>query len=107
NLPWHLDEPTLAARCGFRRVRLLNDFEATAYGVLTLKPSALHPLQAGQPREGGAFAVIGAGTGLGEAIIFRDERGPRVVPSEGGHADYAPRDDVEIELLKFLRNKFG
>lgn len=114
NLPWHLEENTLAARCNLEKVKLLNDFEATAYGVLQVPPSSLATLQTGKPREHGAIAVMGAGTGLGEALLvwvedLEDPAGGAytVVPTEGGHADFAPRDDIEIELFRWLRKRFG
>ena len=125
NLPWHLDEKAIAATCGLSKVRLMNDFEATAYGVIELPEASRHTLQVGEPTKHGAVAVIGAGTGLGEALLVRttksagsgDKSGDHedrdgadawiVVPSEGGHSDFAPRDDLEIELLKFLRARHG
>jgi glucokinase len=106
NLPWVLDEAQLATRLAARRVKLLNDLEATAHGVLTLGPEALATIQAGQLRPGN-IAIIAAGTGLGEALVVRGPDRVVVVPSEGGHADYAPRSDVEIELLRRLRKVHG
>jgi glucokinase len=106
NLPWVIDEASLADCLSTRRVRLLNDLEATAHGVLGLKPSALAPLQAGEPRKA-TMALIAAGTGLGEVLLPWDGRRHRVIGSEGGHSDFAPRSDVEVELLRFLRREFG
>jgi len=106
NLPWQIDEATLRARIPARRVRLLNDLEATGYGVLTLPPTALAPLQPGARRRG-TVALIAAGTGLGEALLIWDGQRHLVVASEGGHADFAPRTDLEVELLRFLRKEFG
>ena len=108
NLPWHLDERALAAHTGAPRVKLLNDLEAAAYGMLHLEPHELAALNEGQtPRRHGNIAVIAAGTGLGEAILIWD--GTRYIPvaSEGGHADFAPRTDQELELQRYLRGKFG
>lgn len=110
NLPWVIDERVLARRLSIRRVTLLNDLVALALGALDVRGAKLHPLgDAGAPkRRGGAnIAVLAAGTGLGEAMLVWD--GSRFVPSatEGGHADFAPRDDLEIELLRFLRERFG
>jgi glucokinase len=112
NLPWRLEEKQIAETCDLSKVRLLNDFEATAYGVIDLPETSRHTLQVGEPASMGAIAVIGAGTGLGEALLVRshdpdDDDGRIVVPSEGGHSDFAPRDDLEIELLKYLRAKHG
>jgi glucokinase len=106
NLPWELDERRLAAALGARHVRLLNDLEATGHGVLELRASALETLQAGVPRTGN-LAIIAAGTGLGEALLVWDGRRHVVVASEGGHASFAPRTELEGELLRFLRKDLG
>jgi glucokinase len=106
NLPWTMDETTLAGVLSVKRVRLLNDLEATAHGVLELPPDRLAVLQEGRAQPGN-YAVIAAGTGLGEALIIRDGGGVTVVPSEGGHADFAPGSDLEIELLRHLRASVG
>jgi glucokinase len=109
NLPWHVDERTLASRANLDDARLLNDFESTAWGVLTLPESSLSTLQIGVKKPRGAIAVIGAGTGLGEAMLVFNKSSDtyQVVPTEGGHADYAPRDETEIDLLRWLKQKFG
>jgi glucokinase len=106
NLPWVVDEAALAAEIPARRVRVLNDLEATAYGVLTLPPASLETLREGTPRPGNQ-ALIAAGTGLGEALMIWDGARHHVVATEGGHADFAPRTDLEMELLRFLRKEFG
>jgi glucokinase len=106
NLAWVIDESSLAESLSTRRVKLVNDLEATGHGILGLKPSALVTLQAGESRKG-TMALIAAGTGLGEVLLPWDGRRHRVVGSEGGHGDFAPRTDVEIELLRFLRREFG
>jgi len=109
NLPWVIDERVLARRLSIKRVVLLNDLVALALGTLGVRKAKLHALSdSGFPKKSGAnIAVIAAGTGLGEAMLVWD--GARFVPSatEGGHADFAPRDDLEIELLRFLRERFG
>jgi glucokinase len=102
NLGWRLDEPTLSATLGGARVRLLNDLEAAAYGVVALAPSDFRAL-ADPPVTGRRnVAVIAAGTGLGEALLVWDGDTPIAVPSEGGHADFAPRDETELALLAWL-----
>ncbi|HXG15510.1 MAG TPA: glucokinase, partial [Calidithermus sp.] len=106
NLAWRLDEAALAAAIPAPRVRLVNDLVATAHGVLALGPEALLTLQPGRPRAGN-LAVIAAGTGLGEAIVVRDGERRLVVATEGGHADFAPRTDLEVELLRALAKQFG
>ncbi len=106
NLPWELEETRLAGKIPVPRVKLINDLEAAAYGVLNLPPDELAPLQAGSARKGN-MVLIAAGTGLGEALLVWDGARHSVIASEGGHADFAPRTDLEIELLRFLRNEFG
>jgi glucokinase len=109
NLPWGVDERVLARRLSIKRVTLLNDLVALAFGALDVPKGKLHSLSdAGKPRKRGSnVAVLAAGTGLGEATLIWD--GARFVPNatEGGHSDFAPRDDIEIELLRFLRERFG
>jgi glucokinase len=106
NLPWVIDERDLAASIRAPRVRLLNDLEAAAHGVLGLPDHELHTLQAGTARHG-HLVVNAAGTGLGEAIVVQDDERRIVIASEGGHADFAPRDDLEEDLLHFVRKEFG
>jgi len=105
NLPWHVDGHVLAARFG-ADVRLLNDLEATAWGLETLGPRDLLVLQAGEPHAANR-ALIAAGTGLGEALLPWDGRRWSPSPSEGGHTDFGPRDALEDELLHWLRAKYG
>lgn len=106
NLPWVLDERELGRTIGAGAVKLLNDVEAAAYGMPYLPEGELAVLNPGVPAQGNV-AVIAAGTGLGEAILAWDGRAHIPVPSEGGHADFAPRTDREIDLLRFLRAEFG
>jgi glucokinase len=105
NLPWHIRAASLREKLGTPHVRLLNDLEATAYGALVLPADQLSTLNAGVARAGNR-AVIAAGTGLGQALLFWD--GTRHVPvaTEGGHADFAPRDEVEHDLLRWLERKY-
>jgi glucokinase len=107
NLPWKLDETKLARAMGGRRVALINDLEATAYGMLALGEHERAVLNPGSPGAAGNIAVIAAGTGLGEAFLSWDGERHHVNPSEGGHAGFAPRSDEEIELLRFLRAELG
>jgi glucokinase len=106
NLPWHVTGAALRERLGTPHVRLLNDLEAIAYGAVALAEDGLLAVNAGVARVGNR-AVIAAGTGLGQALLFWD--GVRHVPvaTEGGHADFAPRDDLEDDLLRFLRPQYG
>ncbi len=107
NIPWELDEAELRARTGIPGVALVNDFAATARGVLLLGPEDMVTLQAGVPEKNGAIGILGAGTGLGEAILSFHEGRYFVVSTEAGHADFGARTDEEIDLLRFLRTKFG
>lgn len=106
NLPWHIEAEALGRAIGCARVRLLNDLETTAYGALHVDAHELLVLNAGEPLAGNR-AVIAAGTGLGEGLLFWD--GARYHPSasEGGHVDFGPRDAREEALLRFLRPRVG
>lgn len=107
NLPWTIDAAALAARLGVP-VALLNDLQATALGALVLPAAAFAVLQpAAEPAPGGTIAVIAPGTGLGESLLVSDGVRYRALPSEGGHADFAPGTDDEIELLRYLRGVHG
>jgi glucokinase len=106
NLPWELDEAALARAIPAGHVKLLNDLEATGHGILRLPASQTLALQSGKPRPGHK-AVVAAGTGLGEAVLIWDGACHRVIGSEGGHTDFAPRTDLEIDLLRYLRREFG
>ena len=106
NLPWVVDERGLASAIPAQRVRLLNDLEATAHGVWALREDELVSLQGGRLRDGNV-AVIAAGTGLGEAIVVDHEATRTVIATEGGHSDFAPRGEVEEDLLRYLRKEFG
>jgi len=101
NLPWVIDAEELRGLLGIGTVGLINDLQATAYGVLTLTATDLLPLNAGDAQVG-HIAVIAAGTGLGEGMLFWDGSHYQAVPSEGGHVDFAPRNALEAELLSFL-----
>jgi glucokinase len=107
NVAWTVDAPQIARRFGYRRVDLLNDLQAMAYGVTVLHESEVHRLQTGQPGRGGNLALIAAGTGLGEALLH--EVDGRLVPSptEAGHADFAARNPREIRLLEVLIARYG
>ena len=104
NLPWVIDTRSLSARLRGIPVALLNDLQATALGMLVLPPSAFAVLQPqAVPAPHGTIAVIAPGTGLGEALLVSDGTRHVALPSEGGHADFAPGSDEEIELLRHLR----
>lgn len=109
NLPWEVSEEGLMRATGATRARLLNDLEAAAFGMLHLPEDDLVTLHAGAGGgvARGNVAVIAAGTGLGEAVLYFDGERHHPMATEGGHADFAPRSDREIELLRFLREKLG
>lgn len=108
NLPWHIDEQALAMSLGVPRLKLLNDVEAGAYGMLRLSPADLAVLNPGLKVDyRGNVAVVAAGTGLGEAMLYWDDVEHHVIASEGGHADFAPHTDREIALLRYLRQRYG
>lgn len=107
NVDWTVERDELIRSLGIGHVHLLNDLEAMAYGVPALNRDELVTLQEGEPRPDGNLALIAAGTGLGEALLHYVDGRYRPVPSEGGHTDFAARTDREIELLKFLRDRYG
>lgn len=105
NLPWVLTKKAICEQLGIQNVCLLNDLEATAWGVLDLPEQhfvELNPDAQGQP---GNSAVVAAGTGLGEAIIAWDGTTHHVIATEGGHTDFAPNNEQEIALLQFMMKK--
>jgi glucokinase len=105
NLPWHIKRSQLAEQINIPNTKLLNDFEAIGYGLELLGPDDMVSLQEGTPKPHGPIALLGAGTGLGEAFLIWEADRYRVHSSEGGHADFGPRNDIEISLLKFLRQR--
>lgn len=107
NLPWTLDGGELARALGLGELTLLNDLEAVGYGIDLLRADEIRELQAGADDPVGNRAVIAAGTGLGEAGLFWDGFAHRPFATEGGHADFAPRNELEIELLRFLQREHG
>ena len=125
NLPWQMSEEQLGQRLAIPRVVLMNDLEAAAHGVITTTDAAsLLPLQQGQlpdpqaaapamqqpgqlPDDHGARVLVSAGTGLGVALVAWDGNQYQVAASEGGHASFAPQNEVEDALLLFLRAELG
>jgi glucokinase len=103
NLSWAIDGNALERQLGTRHVVLLNDLEATGYSIAWLAPAELLTVNEGVPALHGTQALIAAGTGLGEAMLTWNGNRYIVMPSEGGHADFAPRSEREIELLRYLK----
>lgn len=104
NLAWPVDARELAHTLKLEEaaVAVINDLEANAWGIATLRPDDLVPLNEAEGEEGGNLALISAGTGLGEAFVTRGRRGEEVHASEGGHADFAPNGELEAELRAWL-----
>jgi len=107
NLPWRMDEGRLKKALGVGSVSLINDLEAIAHAVPFLGPDDLCALNDGEPDGEGNLAVVAPGTGLGEAFLTREAPGYRAHPSEGGHADFAPRDELQMGLLRHLLRRYG
>jgi len=107
NLPWVVDSINIAQRFKLDSIALLNDLEAAAYGIFTLEPQELFTLNEGVSGQRGNKVLIAAGTGLGEATLYDDGRDHHPSASEGGHGDFAPTDETQIDLLRYLIKKCG
>ena len=107
NLPWTLDSRELSANLGIQHVFLINDLEANGYGIAELASDQIYTLNEGDPGHIGNRALLAAGTGLGECFLAWNGRIHLPFPSEGGHADFAPRNEDEIDLLRFLKQKYN
>jgi glucokinase len=107
NLPWVVDAQELARALHLKQVWLINDLEANAHGIAGLKPEDFAELNAGDREAVGNGAILAAGTGLGEAGLFWDGNRHLPIASEGGHAEFSPRTDLDVELLRCLRGRFG
>jgi glucokinase len=107
NLPWLLDADAMQQDLSIPRARLINDFQSVGYGIEVLTEDDLVVLQTGIEVAQGTRAVIGAGTGLGHGLLVWQGSNYEVVPSEGGHADFAPTDEEQIGLLRHMQTRFG
>lgn len=107
NLKWELVSEELERELNIPKVSLLNDFAANSYGVLGLQPDEIVTLQKGMRIPSAPIAVIGAGTGLGEGFLIANSDRYMVFPSEGGHTDFAPRDELEYGLFKYIQQKLN
>lgn len=107
NLPWVIDENVFGEKLGIPKVRLVNDHAATAAALPLLTPNDLITLHPGrEDRERRVFAILAPGTGLGQAYSILGTDGcHHPFPSEGGHVEFAPKDEIEFELLNYLKNK--
>jgi glucokinase len=106
NLPWVVDSHLVAREIGLERVGLINDLEANAYGVAALQREDFVLLNEGAVNAEGNAAIISAGTGLGQAVLYWDGRQHHPFATEGGHADFAPRNHLEMALLEYLMKQF-
>jgi glucokinase len=107
NLPWVVDGDSVKKAVGARRAYLINDLQATAFSVPFLSGESLAVLQGGEAEPRGTIAVIAAGTGLGAAFLVWGGAGYLPVASEAGHADFAPRDEREMRLFRYLKGRHG
>ncbi len=107
NLPWLIDINEIAKDLKISKAYLLNDLEANAYGIECLKEDEFFTLNEGDVNAKGNACIVAAGTGLGEAGMFFDGKRHLPFACEGGHTDFGPQNDLEIELLKFLQKKYG
>lgn len=107
NLNWDLDIKEISSGMGVTAVGLINDLEAIAYGLAGLTEEDLITLHPGDETISGNMAIIAPGTGLGEAGLYWNGEHHFPFPTEGGHTDFAPRTDLDIELLKFLQQEYG
>jgi glucokinase len=107
NLPWTLDSRELAAGLGIQHVFLINDLEANGYGLAELTDGQIFTLNQGDASQIGNRGLISAGTGLGECYLVWNGHQHIPYPSEGGHADFAPRNEDEIDLLRYLKQKYN
>ena len=105
NLPWVIDADEIAQGLNFRSFELMNDLEANAHGIYELGEDQFEVLNAGNKKLYGNVAVISAGTGLGEAGILWSDHKLLPFASEGGHADFAPTNELQVELLEYLAQK--
>lgn len=107
NLPWVVDAQKMADEIGFKKVWLMNDLEANAWGISALEENDFFVLNEGKADLGGNASIISAGTGLGQAGLYWN--GERLCPfaSEGGHSDFSPNSDQEIALLQFLKKRYA
>lgn len=105
NLPWELDSHKLALDLKINHVFLINDLEANGYGIPELSADQIYTLSEGDHAATGNCALVSAGTGLGEAILVWNGKSHAPMASEGGHCDFAARNDIEVELLRYLQRQ--
>ena len=107
NLPWRITAADLKKDFGFHKVKLVNDLVATAHGLTYLQPRHFFTLNEGDSQATGNLGLISAGTGLGEALLYADRGKFTPVASEAGHGDFAPGNQLEVELYQYLCSELG
>ena len=107
NLPWEIDGPELKRRFRIPHLQLINDFQAIGYGIEALKPKDRVVLQKGKAVKNGPRAVLGAGTGLGQGILVWDHDHYAPIATEGGHANFAPATELQVDLARYLLKAAG
>ncbi|MDH6065972.1 glucokinase [Chrysosporum ovalisporum APH033B] len=105
NLTWFIDTERLKQELSINSMCLINDFAAVGYGIFGLSKQDLLTLQPGKLKPEAPIGIIGAGTGLGQGFLIKQGNYYQVFPSEGGHADFAPRSELEFQILKYLLDK--
>ncbi len=106
NLPWVVDARTLEKELDVKKIVLMNDLGATGHSIEHLAPEEFTVLNPGKPEPGGTRALLAAGTGLGQSFLVWEGDRYRIAPSEGGHSDFAPHTEQQIELLRFMRRRY-
>jgi len=106
NLPWTIDAAVLSKELSVTEIVLLNDLGAWGHSIEYLEPKQFCVLNQGNAEPGGTRGLLAAGTGLGESLLVWNGSRYQVVPSEGGHSDFAPRTEQQIELLRFMKRRY-
>ncbi len=106
NLPWEVEQQRLQRAVGLTNLQLINDLEATAYGIPWQPEDQFAILNIGKQRAGNAV-LLAAGTGLGQSLLFFKDGELYPSPSEGGHSDFGPTSEIQLDLWRFLQNEFG
>lgn len=107
NLPWVVEGDEIGSTFGFSDVHLLNDLEAAAWGLTVLDPNGVRSLHPGKAGATGNRALLAPGTGLGEAVLIWDGRRHHAFATEGGHCDFGPANELQVELWRFLARRHG
>lgn len=106
NLPWLLNQQQLTEKFNLNQLKLINDFQGIGHGIPALTTKDVLCLQAAPANPNAPCVIIGAGTGLGEAVLLQNCQPPQVIPSEGGHTGFAPETEQQLALLNYLRQKY-